>query len=62
MKEVYRVRIFYDAIDIVDEKMSRRKRNPLDIWKQALKNITPQVEVKNRRVGGATFQVPMKST
>ena len=53
-------RIFYDAIDIVDEKMAKKEEKPaLDIWKQAL-NITPQVEVKSRRVGGATFQVPME--
>ena len=54
-------RIFYDAIDIVDEKMAKKEEKPaLDIWKQALENITPQVEVKSRRVGGATFQVPME--
>ena len=55
-------RIFYDAIDIVDEKMAKKEeKSALDIWKQALENITPQVEVKSRRVGGATFQVPMES-
>ena len=54
-------RIFYDAIDIVDEKMAKKEeKSALDIWKQALENITPQVEVKSRRVGGATFQVPME--
>ena len=52
-------RIFYDAIDIVDEKLGKKEEKPaLEIWKQALENITPQVEVKSRRVGGATFQVP----
>ena len=51
-------RIFYDAIDIVDEKMAKKEEKPaLDIWKQALENITPQVEVKSRRVGGATWPV-----
>ena len=50
--------IFYDAMDIVGEKMKDADKAPLDIWKQALENITPQVEVKSRRVGGATFQVP----
>ena len=51
--------IFYDALDIVDEKMGKKEEKPaLEIWKQALENITPQVEVKSRRVGGATFQVP----
>ena len=52
-------KIFYDAIDIVDEKLAKKEEKlALDIWKQALENITPQVEVKSRRVGGATFQVP----
>ncbi|MDR0510665.1 MAG: 30S ribosomal protein S7 [Rikenellaceae bacterium] len=50
--------IFYDALDIVGEKMKDADKAPLDVWKQALENITPQVEVKSRRVGGATFQVP----
>ena len=49
--------IFYDALDIVGEKMKDADKAPLEIWKQALENITPQVEVKSRRIGGATFQV-----
>jgi len=52
--------IFYDALDIVANKMKDSEKTPLDIWKKALENITPQVEVKSRRVGGATFQVPME--
>jgi len=51
-------RIFYDAMDIVAEKMKDQDKSAVDIWKKALENITPQVEVKSRRVGGATFQVP----
>ena len=50
--------IFYDAIDMVGEKMKDSEKAPLDIWKKALENVTPQVEVKSRRVGGANFQVP----
>lgn len=50
--------IFYDAINQVGEKMKDSDKAPLDIWKKALENITPQVEVKSRRVGGANFQVP----
>jgi len=50
--------IFYDAIDMVGEKMKDSDKAPLEIWKKALENITPQVEVKSRRVGGANFQVP----
>ena len=50
--------IFYDAIDIIGEKMKDSDQAPLDIWRKALENVTPQVEVKSRRVGGANFQVP----
>ena len=49
--------IFYDAIDVVSEKTGE---NGLDVWKAALNNIMPTVEVKSRRVGGATFQVPLE--
>ena len=51
-------KIFYNALDIVKEKMASDEKSPLEIWKQALDNITPMVEVKSRRIGGATFQVP----
>jgi small subunit ribosomal protein S7 len=47
--------IFYEAMDIVKEKTGE---DPLDVWKKALSNCTPQVEVRSRRVGGATFQIP----
>ena len=50
--------IFYNALDTVKEKMAKEEKPALEIWKQALDNITPQVEVKSRRIGGATFQVP----
>ena len=50
--------IFYDAIDMIGEKMKDSDKAPLEIWKKALENVTPQVEVKSRRVGGANFQVP----
>ncbi|MDD6378262.1 MAG: 30S ribosomal protein S7 [Prevotella sp.] len=50
--------IFYKALDLVGERMKDNEKSPLEIWKQALDNITPQVEVKSRRIGGATFQVP----
>ena len=50
--------IFYNALDAVQEKMAKEEKPALEIWKQALDNITPQVEVKSRRIGGATFQVP----
>jgi small subunit ribosomal protein S7 len=50
--------IFYAAINIVGEKMKNEEKSALEIWKQALDNVTPHVEVKSRRIGGATFQVP----
>lgn len=50
--------IFYNALDTIKAKMSNEEKSALEIWKQALDNITPQVEVKSRRIGGATFQVP----
>ncbi len=52
--------IFYGALDIVKEKMQNEEKTALDIWKEALDKVTPQVEVKSRRIGGATFQVPME--
>ncbi|MGA0011599.1 MAG: 30S ribosomal protein S7 [Flavobacteriaceae bacterium] len=52
-------RIFYDAIDIVNEKKTDEEKSALEIWKDALSNVMPHVEVRSRRVGGATFQIPM---
>jgi small subunit ribosomal protein S7 len=57
-KKTISYNIFYTALEIVKEKMAKEEKTPLEIWKQALDNITPQVEVKSRRIGGATFQVP----
>ena len=52
--------VFYDALEIVDARMKDKEEAALEVWKKALENITPHVEVKSRRVGGATFQVPME--
>jgi small subunit ribosomal protein S7 len=49
--------IVYDAFDMMEE---RAKRNPLDLFEQAIKNVSPILEVKPRRVGGATYQIPME--
>ena len=51
-------KIFYDALDLVEAKTKDSGKTPVEIWKTAMENITPDVEVKSRRVGGATFQVP----
>ena len=50
-------RIVYGALDIVEERV---KRNPVEIFQEALDNVSPMVEVKSRRVGGATYQVPVE--
>ena len=52
-------RIFYDAIDIIEAK-NEGEESGLEIWKKAIQNVTPHVEVRSRRVGGATFQIPMQ--
>ena len=49
--------IFYDAIAVVEKKTTE---SGLDVWKRAMNNLMPSVEVKSRRVGGATFQVPVE--
>ncbi len=53
-------KVFYDAIDIVEEKKNNDEKSSLEIWKEALSNVMPHVEVRSRRVGGATFQIPMQ--
>jgi len=53
-------RIFYDAMDIVDQKKTDEEKSALELWKDALSNVMPHVEVRSRRVGGATFQIPMQ--
>jgi small subunit ribosomal protein S7 len=50
-------RIMYDAFDLIEE---RTKKPPLDVFEQAVKNVTPLLEVRPRRVGGATYQIPME--
>jgi len=50
-------RIMYDSFDIIEE---RTKKPPLDVFEQAIKNVTPLLEVRPRRVGGATYQIPME--
>ncbi len=51
-------KVFYDAIDIVEEKNQDEEKTALELWKDALSNVMPHVEVRSRRVGGATFQIP----
>ena len=51
-------KIFYDAIDIVNQKNQDDEKSALEIWKEALTNVMPHVEVRSRRIGGATFQIP----
>jgi small subunit ribosomal protein S7 len=51
--------LFYEALEIVDSKKGEDEKSALEIWKTALSNVMPHVEVRSRRVGGATFQIPM---
>ncbi|WP_040248497.1 30S ribosomal protein S7 [Psychroserpens mesophilus] len=53
-------KVFYDAIDIVEAKKTDEEKTALETWKDALSNVMPHVEVRSRRVGGATFQIPMQ--
>ena len=51
-------KIFYDAIDIIESKKEDKEKTSLELWKDALSNVMPQVEVRSRRDGGAKFQIP----
>ena len=53
-------KVFYDAMDIVETKKQTEEKSSVEIWKDALTNVMPHVEVRSRRVGGATFQIPMQ--
>jgi small subunit ribosomal protein S7 len=53
-------KIFYDALDIVETKKQDKEKSSLQIWKDGLSNVMPHVEVRSRRIGGATFQIPMQ--
>ena len=53
-------KIFYNAIDIIEKNKTDKEESSVDVWKKALSNVMPQVEVRSRRIGGATFQIPME--
>ena len=53
-------KVFYDALDIVEKNKGEDERSSLEVWKSALSNVVPHVEVRSRRIGGATFQIPMQ--
>ena len=53
-------KVFYDAIDIVEERNQDEEKTAVEVWKEALSNVMPHVEVRSRRVGGATFQIPLQ--
>ncbi|MBW8358476.1 MAG: 30S ribosomal protein S7 [Weeksellaceae bacterium] len=52
-------KIFYDALELVEAKKGETEKTSLEIWKDALTNVMPHVEVRSRRIGGANFQIPM---
>ena len=53
-------KIFYDAMEIIEKNNPSDEESSVDVWKKALSNVMPQVEVRSRRIGGATFQIPME--
>ncbi len=53
-------KLFYDALEIVEAKKQDEDKSSVEVWKDALSNVMPHVEVRSRRVGGATFQIPMQ--
>ncbi|RAR47027.1 30S ribosomal protein S7 [Flavobacterium azooxidireducens] len=53
-------KVFYDALEIVETKKQDAEKSALEVWKDGLTNVMPHVEVRSRRVGGATFQIPMQ--
>ena len=59
-KKTVAFKIFYDALNIVESKKQDKEKDALQVWKDALSNVMPHVEVRSRRVGGATFQIPMQ--
>ena len=59
-KKSVALKAFYGSLDIVEKKSKDSGLSPLEVWKKALENVTPDVEVRSRRVGGATFQVPQE--
>tara|TARA_B100000902_G_C27126607_1_gene821463 strand:+ start:169 stop:645 length:477 start_codon:yes stop_codon:yes gene_type:complete len=50
--------LFYDAIEIVEKRKQSEEKTAIEVWKDALSNVMPHVEVRSRRIGGATFQIP----
>ena len=52
--------VFYDAIEIVEKRKQNEEKSAIEVWKDALSNVMPHVEVRSRRIGGATFQIPMQ--
>tara|TARA_A100001011_G_C13844610_1_gene648363 strand:+ start:52 stop:528 length:477 start_codon:yes stop_codon:yes gene_type:complete len=52
--------LFYDSIEIVEKRKQNEEKTAIEVWKDALSNVMPHVEVRSRRIGGATFQIPMQ--
>ena len=52
--------LFYDAIGIVEKRKQNEEKTAIEVWKDALSNVMPHVEVRSRRIGGVTFQIPMQ--
>ena len=52
--------LFYESIRIVEKRKQNEEKTAIEVWKDALSNVMPHVEVRSRRIGGATFQIPMQ--
>ena len=52
--------LLYDSIEIVEKRKQNEEKTAIEVWKDALSNVMPHVEVRSRRIGGATFQIPMQ--
>ena len=52
--------LFYESIEIVEKRKQNEEKTAIEVWKDALSNVMPHVEVRSRRIGGATFQIPMQ--
>jgi len=59
-KKTVAFKIFYKALDLIAKKAESVGLTPLEYWKKALENVTPQVEVRSQRIGGATYQIPVE--
>lgn len=59
-KKTVAERVFYRAMDEIERRTAKEKLNPIEVFRQAVENVKPMVEIQSKRVGGATYQVPVR--